>query len=217
MAGWLDVIDLGSYADVAKVTIADAHALAISPSGNRVYVTTTTGMVHAVNTSTRQIVGTVGVPNGPWGIAFRTTATDTLMYVTSRDGGTITEVDTKTMTVRRTFNIGGRPHGLVISPDGQTLYAADNSIGRVVAVSTSSGAITGSVSVAGAFGIAISPDGSTLFVTTDGSRAAVITASSLTVTKFYDTSSRGRQLVAEPDGTSALSANEGGWVDIIKR
>lgn len=180
-------------------------------------MTTTTGTVYAVSTSTRQVVGSVAVPNGPWGIAFRSTATDSLMYVTSRDGGTITEVDTKTMKVSRTFSVGGRPHGLVISPDGQTLYAADNSLGRVVSVSTTSGGINGSVSLAGAFGIAISPDGSTLFVTTDGSRAAVITASTLTVTKFYDTGSQGRQVVAEPDGTSALSANEGGWVDIIRR
>jgi YVTN family beta-propeller protein len=217
MGGWLDIIDLGTNTEVKQVPIADAHALAISPAGDRVYVTTTTGNVVAVSTATRQVVGQVPVPNGPWGIAFRSTATDSLMYVTSRDGGTVTAVDTKTMTVKQVFTIGGRPHGLAISPDGQTLYAADNSLGRVVAISTASGAIVRTVSMPGAFGIAISPDGSTLYVTTDNARAAVIDASNLTVSKFYTLADEARQVVAEPDGTSALAANQGGWVDILRK
>jgi DNA-binding beta-propeller fold protein YncE len=217
MGGWLDIIDLGTNTEVQQVPVPDAHALAISPAGDRVYVTTTTGKVVAVSTTTRKVVGQVAVPNGPWGIAFRSTATDSLMYVTSRDGGTVTEVDTKTLTVKRVFSIDGRPHGLAISPNGQTLYAADNSLGRIVALSTASGAITGTLRLPGAFGIAISPDGSTLYATTDGARGAAIDAASLTVTKFYDLGDDGRQLVVEPDGASALSANTGGWVDIIRR
>lgn len=217
MAGSLDIVDLAAKTLAAQVAVADAHALALSPSGDRVFVTRTTGNVVAVSTTTRAIVGSVAVGYGPWGIAFRTTATDTLMYVSSRDGGIVTEVDAHSMTVRRTFSVGGRPHGLAISPDGATLYVADNSNGRVVALSTSSGAVTGSVGLAGAFGIAISPDGSTLYVTTDGSREAVIATSTLAITRLYDSTNRGRQVVAAPDGASAWAANEGGWVDIIRR
>ena len=217
MNSGLDIIDLSSHSVARQLTIANAHALALSPAEDRVFVTTTTGYVVAVNTATRTVGDSVAIPGGPWGIAFRTTGTDTLMYVTARDGGTVTEVDARTMTLLRTFGVGGRPHGLAISPDGSTLYAADNSLGRVLAISTTTGAVTGNVAIPGAFGIAISPDGSTLYVTTDNARAAVITASTLTVTHLYETGSNGRQVVAAPDGTTAYSANDGGWVDIIRR
>lgn len=217
MEGWLDIIDLAASTVVGHIGIGNAHALALSPGGDRVYVTRTGSDVLAFSTATRALLGSVTVYNGPWGIAFRSTATDSLMYVTARDGGTVTEIDTKTMTVMRTFNIGGRPHGLVISPDGSTLYAADNAEGKVKAISTTTGAITGTVAVSGAFGIAISPDGSTLYVTTDNAQAAVIATSSLTVSRLYDTAARGRQIVTSPDGATAWAANEGGWVDIIRR
>lgn len=217
MDGWLDIIDLGTNTVAQQVPVLNAHALALSPSGNRVFVTKTTGSVVAINTTTRAVVDSVAIPGGPWGIAFRTSGSDTLMYVTSRDVGTVTEVDARTMAVLRTFNVGGRPHGLVISADGSTLYAADNGEGKVKAISVSSGVVTSSVTLPGAFGIAISPDGSTLYVTTDNARGAVITASSLTITQLYDTGANGRQVVAAPDGASAWSANEGGWIDILRR
>lgn len=217
MDGWLDIIDVTANTRVGRVLVPSAHALALSPGGDRVYITRTDGYVIPVSTATRTVLGSIPVPNGPWGIAFRTSGTDSLMYVTARDGGSVTEIDTKTLTVRRTFNVGGRPHGLVISPDGSTLYAADNSDGSVKAINTTTGVVTASVAVPGAFGIAISPDGSTLYVTTDYSRAAIIAASTLTIARYYDTSSRGRQIVAAPDGATAYDANEGGWVDIIQR
>lgn len=217
MAGSLDIVDLAANTLVKHVPIPDAHALALSPSGDRVFVTTTTGKVFAVSTTTREVVDSVAIPSGPWGIAFRTTATDTLMYVSSRDGGIVSEVDAHAMTVRRTFSTGGRPHGLAISPDGATLYAADNGDGRVLAISTSTGAVTGTVALAGAFAIAISPDGATLYVATDGAREAAISTSTLAVTKLYDSTGKGRQITVAPDGATAWASNEGGWVDIIRR
>jgi len=217
MDGWLDILDLGTNALVGQVAVAHAHSLALSPAGDRVYVTRTDGFVIPISTATRTTLGSISVPNGPWGIAFRTSGTDSLMYVTARDGGSITEIDTKTMTVLRSFNLGGRPHGLVISPDGSTLYAADNFTGSVKAVSTATGEVTTSVALPGAFGIAISPDGSTLYVTTDNATAAVVATSTLTITKLYETGASGRQVVATPDGSTAYAANEGGWVDILRR
>ena len=217
MQGGLGIVDLTTHTVARQLTVPDAHALALSPSGDRVFVTTTTGYVVAVSTAARAVIDSVAVPGGPWGIAFRTTGTDTLMYVTARDAGTVTEIDARTMTVLRTFGVGGRPHGLAISPDGSTLYAADDANGRVEAISTSTGVVTNSVALTGAFGIAIAPDGSTLYVTTNNARAAVIAVSTLAITKLYDTGANPRQIVVAPDGATAYAANEGGWVDIIKR
>jgi YVTN family beta-propeller protein len=217
MSGWMDIISLTTNSIVKRVPVPSAHSLALSPAGDRVYVASSAGSVYAISTTTRQIVNSVAVPNGPWGFAFKTNPTDSLMYVTSRDGGSVTEVDMKTMAVLRTFNIGGRPHGLTISPDGRTLYAADIAEGKVKAIDVTSGTVTAFVALEGAFGIAISPDGTTLYVTAGGGKVAVLTAASLAITKTLDTNGSPRQVVIAPDGATAFSANEGGWVDIIPR
>ena len=221
MDGWLDIISLSSNSVVKQVTVPYAHALAISPAGDRVFVSSTDGYVYAVSTTSRAIINRVIVPNGPWGFAFKTNATDSLMYVTSREGVSVTEVDMKTLTVLRTFNVGGRPHGLAISPDGRTLYAADLFDGQVKAIDVASGTVAAFAAVYGAMGIAISPDGSTLYVTA-GSNVVVLDAATMTVTKTLLTSGTPangtpRQIVVAPDGATAYSANEGGWVDIIPR
>lgn len=217
MNGFVHVIDLGSNAVVAHVQVPGAHALKLSPAGDRVYVASYNGLVYALSTTTRELVASAPVPNGPWGIAFHTTATDSLMYVTARDGGTITEIDMKTMLPLRTFNVGGRPHGLAISPDGRTLYTADVGQGQVKKVDVASGTVTAAATLDGAFGITISPDGTTLYATTNSTYEAVINASSLAITKLYESGGDGRELVTAPDGSRAYAANEGGWVDIIKR
>jgi hypothetical protein len=54
-------------------------------------------------------------------------------------------------------------------------------------------------------------------VTTDNGKAAVITASTLTVTKLMETGNQARQVIVAPDGATAWAADEGGWVDIIKK
>lgn len=217
MNNYVHVIDLRSNAIVAHVQVPGAHALRMSPAGDRVYVASYNGLVYALSTTTRELVASVPVPNGPWGIAFHTTATDSLMYVTARDGGTITEIDMKTMVPLRTFDVGGRPHGLAISPDGRTLYTADDGQGKVKQVDVATGTVTATVTLDGAFGIAISPDGTTLYATTNGTYEAVINAASLTITKLYETGGDGREVISAPDGTRGYAANEGGWVDIIKR
>ena len=216
MGNWMDIINLTTNSVVKQVPVPGAHSVALSPAGDRVYVASSEGRVYAISTASREIINSVAVPNGPWGIAFKTNATDSLMYVTSRDGASVTEVDMKTMAVLRTLDIGGRPHGLAISPDGRTLYAADLGEGKVKAVDVASGTVTSFVALSGAYGIAVSPDGSTLYVSAGGN-AVVIAAASLTVTKTLETGGTPRWVVVAPDGATAYSANEGGWVDIIPR
>ena len=217
MQGYVEIISLSTKTVVKRLPVPGAHSLTMSPRGDRVYVASYYDNVYAVSTSTREIVDSVDVAGGPWGIAFKTNATDSLMYVSARDGGTITEVNMRNMAVLHTYGILGRPHGVAISPDGQTLYVADNTQGQVKAVSTSSGAVIASVALPGSFGIAISPDGTTLYVTTDNAQIAVITASTLTIAKRYDTLRNARQIIVSPDGATAWAASEGGWIDVVTK
>ena len=128
------------------------------------------------------------------------------MYTTAGDGGAVTEVNTRTLGVLRTFPVGGRPHGLAISADQTKLYVAYDNLGQVRVVDIAFGAKTSSVAVAAAFGITISPDGSTLFVTTNADKGLVMSASTLAISKSYDLNVDGRQVFASPDGTKAWTA-----------
>ena len=215
--GTLFIIDVPSMSNIAEVDIpGEAHSLAMSPRGDRVYVTNTSSSVFAVDVATRAIVSTSTTGAGPWGIAFWTTATDSLMYVTARDGGSITEVNMRTAAVLRTIAVGGRTHGIAISPNGATLYVADD-FGRILFVDRVSGATTRSITAAGAFGIAIAPDGNTLYVTTNPGHILVVNVVSGTITKQVETDGQPRQILVMPDGNSALAANLGGWVDLVRR
>jgi YVTN family beta-propeller protein len=218
MDGTLAVIDVPSMALLAEVDIpGEAHSLAMSPRGDRVYVTNTAQSVFEVDVATRTIVRTITTGSGPWGIAFRTTAADSLMYVTARNGGSITEVNMRTGGVLRTIGVTGRPHGIAISPNGSTLYVADDSNGEVLYVDRVSGTTTRRVTAPGAFGIAIAPDGNTLYVTTNSGYILVVDVASATVTKQVSTEGQPRQILSLPDGNSALAANMSGWIDLVRR
>lgn len=216
--GVLSVVDIASMTKIAEVDVpGDAHSLAMSPRGDRVYVTNTTDAVFAVDVATRTIVRASATGAGPWGIAFWTTPADSLMYVTARDGGSITEIDMRTGNAVRGITVGGRPHGIAMAPSGSTLYVADDSGGRVLFVNRLTGAITRSVPVSGAFGIAIAPDGNTLYVSTNPGEFVVIDVASATVSKRKRTEGQPRQILVLPDGNTALAANMGGWIDLITR
>jgi YVTN family beta-propeller protein len=216
--GVLSVVDVASMTKVTDVEIpGEAHSLAMAPRGDRVYVTNTSNSVFAVDVATRAIVRTTNVPSGPWGIAFWTTATDSLMYVTSRDGSAISEIDMRTGAVVRAISVTGRPHGIAIAPGGSTLYVCDDWGGEVQFVDRTTGATTERIAVPGAFGIAIAPDGNTLYVTTNTGRIAVIDVPSAIVTKSVSTGGEARQILVTPDGNTSYAANMGGWIDLVTR
>lgn len=215
--GLLSVIDVPSMTKSADVDIpGEAHSLAMSPRGDRVYVTNTSNSVFAVDVGSRAIVSTTTTGAGPWGIAFWTTASDSLMYVTAREGASITEVDMRTGSALRTITVTGRPHGIAIAPNGSTLYVADD-LGEILFVDRVSGATTRRIRAAGAFGIAIAPDGNTLYVTTNPGDILVVDVASATITKQIATGGQPRQILVLPDGNTALAANLGGWVDLVRR
>lgn len=215
--GVLSVIDVPSMTKITDVDIpGEAHSLAMSPRGDRVYVTNTSSSVFGVDLASRTIVSTTTTGAGPWGIAFWTTASDSLMYVTARDGASITESDMRTGSVLRTIGVTGRPHGIAIAPNGSTLYVADDT-GEILFVDRASGATSRRLAAAGAFGIAIAPDGNTLYVTTNPGQILVVDVASATITKRIETEGQPRQIVVLPDGNSALAANLGGWVDLVRR
>ena len=100
------------------------------------------------------------------------------------------------------------PSGLVVSPDGRTLYVACEGTDELLAVSTSRGEVVGRVAVAGRpHGVALSPDGDLLFVSCrDRDQVAVIDTA--TGQERCATRHAARPLVLQ--GTRLLAQTESG-------
>jgi DNA-binding beta-propeller fold protein YncE len=107
--------------------------------------------------------------------------------------------------------------GVAISPNGSTLYTADDSNGEIVFVNRGTGTVTTRLSAPGAWGVALSPDGNTLFVTTNYGYIVVVDVPSATITKRYWADSQPREIFVMPDNRTAMSANIGGWIDVVTK
>jgi len=216
--GPMSVVDLVAGTTIATVAVpgTGAQTIALSPAGDRVYATNPDSNVYVFDTSTLTQVATIHTGRGPWGMAFRPTGSDTLVYVSLRDGRAIAEANARTGAVLRTFDLNGRPQGLALSPDGSTLYVADSGSAVVWSVSTTTGAYTGYLYVGYAVDVAISPDGQTLYVSSDEG-VSVISTGTWTVTRVSRLGGSPRQIVTSESGDRAWAANENGFVDVVYR
>ena len=215
MAGWVEARDAGTGTQTAYASVSDAHALTVAPDGNRVYVAGSAGHVYVMS-SGLSLLSTIALPGGPWGMAFRDLGGSSRLYVSARDGGTITEIDRSTNTVLRVFNVGGRPHGLVMTADGR-LFAADNQQSVVKIIDAGTGIVTKSIPFTGAFGLAITPDEKTIYVSGDQGDVGIISVSSSSVVRTWPTGGQARQIVTSADGSTAWFANSAGWIDVVTR
>jgi YVTN family beta-propeller protein len=78
--------------------------------------------------------------------------------------GTVSVIDTATDTVTGTIQVGAGPEELALSPDGSTLYVADEVGNAISAVNTATNTVTATYTgLAGPSGLAVSPDGSTVY------------------------------------------------------
>jgi YVTN family beta-propeller protein len=214
----LQVVDIGADALVATIPIPGAgHAVSLSPDGGRVLVTSAESNVWILDAATRAIEDTILVTGGPWGLAFRTIGADTLVYVSLRNGGAVIEADVRTGVILRTFSVGGRPHGIALSPDGTDLWVANESLNTVQRIALSSGAVSSPIPLGRAFDVVLAPDGKTLFATSASGLALVVDVPTLGRLRLYGSVGAAGRLVANPDNITALMAVSSGKVVKISR
>jgi YVTN family beta-propeller protein len=216
MAGWVEARSSATGARTAYAAISDAHALSVAPDGSRLYVAGSAGNVYVLGAASLNLLATIPLPGGPWGMAFRDVAGSSRLYVSARDAGTITEIDRSTNTVLRVFNVGGRPHGLVITRDGR-LFAADNQQSEIKIVDAGTGIVTKRIAFVGAFGLAITPDAKTIYASGDQGDVGIISVSGGSLVQSWPTGGQARQIVTSDDGNTAWFANSAGWIDVVTR
>ena len=80
--------------------------------------------VSVINTVTNQVIATIGVGDGPWGLAV--TPDGSKVYVTNYlQGNNVSVINTATTQVVTTIPVGASPHGIAVTPDGSKVYVAN--------------------------------------------------------------------------------------------
>jgi len=212
----VDVIDLQQRHKIGAIPVP-GHALGavMAPDGRTLYVTTNQDRLLAISTAQRSVLGSCAIP---WGSPQLTVhPSGRWLLVSCWRAGVIVEVDTATLGIARRFEVGGIVQDVVVSGDGQTLYAA-NEGGWLDAIHLPSGRRTATVDLGTpALGLALSADQSYLFVgLLNAGRVLVLQRQGLMERAAIATGGRCRLIVSHPSGDSVLVANEAGWVDLLR-
>ncbi len=166
-SGSVSVIDTTTDTVVATIEVgASPAALAVTPDGQHVYVMRADGVVQVIDRFLDSVIAKIEVPGKEGGIAMAPDGTRA--YVAA---GPISVIDTRTHTLLHSFATeAGDATAVAVSPDGARAYFAFSGSdifagGGVVAVDTSSGAVTGIVRLGAQPGeIALTPDGGRAYV-----------------------------------------------------
>jgi YVTN family beta-propeller protein len=138
-------------------------------------------------------------------------------YITNYFNNTVSIIDTATNEVTETVNVGSKPFGVAVSPDGAYVYIANWGSSNVSVIDAASNKVIASVNVGKRpYGIAVSPDGSKVYVTNEYSNTvSVIDTATNTVAATLPAGSWPSGVAVSPDGTVAYVVNEDGTVSVI--
>jgi len=208
------IIDVDAAQVVATVPLGDG-GFNVTASRRRAYVTTAGGQVFIIDAQNRQ-----AITNLPVGAAANGLALDTLasaLYVSSRDAGTVTVINTSSNVVTRCIPVGTGALRVALSPDRKTLYVASEQSGAEI-VNLSTGAVSSIPGVAtGAVGLALSPDGGRLYIANPpGGLVQIVDPSSRTVLSTLTGLGRPRNVAFGASGATALVTDEDGRIIVIR-
>ena len=191
----------------------DPLPLLLSRSGHTLFVTTNEDRLFGLSTLTGRVFGSLRLPATSHHLTLHPAADR--LYVATRAAGSVLEVDASRLRVLRTFNLGGWPQGLVVSPDGMTLYVANEHHGLDVIGLGSGKCMARLEHATGAVALAMSPDHRFLYSGHPRQRkVGVIELASLTQQGMLKTGGRPAQIAFDGAGQVIL-VNEAGWLDIL--
>jgi YVTN family beta-propeller protein len=179
----VSVIDTATNTVVATLTVGpNPQGVATTPDGASVWVAIATGEIVVIDTATNTITTSFPVAffNQLLGIAF--TPDGAFAYVSNASAGNCLVVDTATHAIIATIPTGAGPFDSAITPDGSTVYQANQS-GSVSVIDTATNTVVATVPPGGAAtGIDVTPDGSFAYVSiASANQVAVIDTATNTV------------------------------------
>jgi YVTN family beta-propeller protein len=131
-----------------------------------------------------------------------------VLYVSSRDAGTVVAIDPQTNAVTRTYHLGGAPQRLAVSPDGGELYVANEAHGLDV-VNVATGTVTSVGFGTAGYGLGLTPDGAQLYVLLpDAGEVRVLARTTQAPLRTIPVGGRPRNVAFTQDGSTALVTTE---------
>ena len=161
----VDVFDTYSESVVGKLAAGeDATTLALSPRGSKMFIGDFLfGTVSEVSTVTGIIKQQVSAQSDLPGVELEASPDGNNLYVLT--GSQVVKLNVDTFKDTGSAAAGTSPSGMVLSPDGQSLYVGDYRDNNVVVIDTDTMSRVATIDVGyGPEDVAISPDGRTLYV-----------------------------------------------------
>jgi DNA-binding beta-propeller fold protein YncE len=157
-------VDAATGATVDSVPLgSDGFNLALDPDGAHLLATAADGWAYRIRRSPLEILDSVFVGAAPNGVVYDRAGR--LVYVSSRDFGTVTALDARTLAVRQVWKLDGQLQRLAITPDSRTLFVADEGPNGGLHRIDLRTRRTERLRMEGApYGVGISPDGARLWV-----------------------------------------------------
>jgi len=147
-----DVTVLDAVAQTALATIpVDATPIMVnlSPNGRYLYVVNQdsdpTGTISVIDTSRRQVVGTLEVGLRP--VQFAISPGLATAYVVNNGSNSVSIVDLGTNEVTGDFSVGEGPSSVAFSSDGRSMYVVNRKSNSITAVDLSQNKILGQIPV----------------------------------------------------------------------
>ncbi|MFE5623995.1 beta-propeller fold lactonase family protein [Streptomyces virginiae] len=218
-SGAVSAIDALTNTVVAEIPTGNGtpESVAISPDDSRAFVTVEgnglANRVVAINTATNAIVGTLetGADTLPNGLAV--SPDGKRLYVAYRGAGAVAVIDSATMTLITTVDVGpSAPRKVAISPSGARVYVTENTSGEVSVIDTATNTVVVPIPVnQGLDGVEVSPDGKRVYVADrNNARVAVIDAATNSVVTSIPTSGDPAEMAVSPTGARLYVSHPNG-------
>lgn len=216
-SGTISVIDVAANTVIDAIPVGNRPFEVIVEPGDSILWTGKIDSLYGIRLATKEIIARFQIGDVGNGVAI---ADDTVLYVSTHNSGTVVEINLRTRARGRTFNVGGIPQKLVVSPDGSELYIANES-GYIQFWDLASGTQIGSnlTLPASAYGLARRASNGLLYATSayfGGGYIYVIDPVTRALLHSALVGGSTRHVVFTADGSIGLVPNENGWVDFIK-
>jgi YVTN family beta-propeller protein len=163
-----DTLTAGLPHSMPGGTVA-ALGVAFAPDGAQAYVAAAetagaVGTLRVFNPANGALIGSLSVDVGllPTGIAV--SPDGNLVFVTNKNGNTVSIYNSVTQAVVNTVAVGTQPTGVAFAPDGTRVFVANTGSNNVSVIDTSSFTASLFAGLQGPLAIAMNPQGTTAYV-----------------------------------------------------
>jgi DNA-binding beta-propeller fold protein YncE len=171
-------------------------------------------VVYAVDVATHSIVDSIHIGTI---IHLALHPTQPRLYASAINEAKVYEIDTATLDTLRSFTLSGTVQDLAVTPDGGTLYVADET-NKVHVVNLSTGNHTSiTTGVCSAYGLLVTNDGLQVYISCSLSgQIQVIDIGTSAVINTLPGLGTVRRMALSSDGLSVVAVTEGGNAILIQ-